>query len=52
VKLKGWNPWMLAAGALVIVMTPVAALQAGRYWGSQVALLGALGLLMLGLARH
>lgn len=51
-KLKGWNPWMLAAGALVLALTPVAALQAGRYWAGQAAVLGALGLLMVGLGRR
>ena len=51
-NLKGWNLWALAGGVVVLALAPVAAVQAGRYWASQVALMSALGFLMIGLSRR
>jgi hypothetical protein len=47
-----FSPCTAAGGLLVLALTPVAALQAGAYWAEPAALLGALGLLMLGLSRR
>lgn len=47
-----FSPWIAVAGVLVLALTPVAALQDGPYWAEPTALMGALGLLMLGLSRR
>lgn len=52
--LRGFNPLIAAAGLLVLGLAPVAAVQAARYgiWAEPLALLGATGLLLIGLSRR
>jgi hypothetical protein len=52
--LSGFSPFIAAAGLLVLALTPVAALQSARYglWAEPTALMGTLGLLLLGLSRR
>jgi hypothetical protein len=57
VKLKArgrlrFSLWTALGGLAVLGLTPVAAVQAGHDWASEVAVMVALGCLMLGLSRR
>jgi hypothetical protein len=53
-RLREFNPFIAAAGVLVLALTPVAALQASRYgiWAEPAAIQGSLGLVLLALSRR